>query len=143
MGQVWVVARGELCGAGQGRAGRGRAGQGRAGQGRAGQGRAGQGRAGYLNPFLLFSSQEGYIAFKTLSGSVPKHPPSTGYYTMYLLTRVCTSLSAFGFCDTNRDAAYRAQWHDYKGEHRIYRMWSKGHGGSPAKLKLFPPAGKS
>ena len=90
------------------------------------------------NSFVLdpvFTNQA-YKNFETLSQTKLRHPCSTGFIGMFLMSRSCRSVSAFGFCNSKADGNYRTMWHDYENEHKVYEMWSRD---IHFNLTLYPP----
>ena len=83
----------------------------------------------------VFTNQA-YKNFETLSQTKLRHPCSTGFIGMFLMSRSCRSVSAFGFCNSKTDGNYRTMWHDYKNEHKVYEMWSRD---VHFNLTLYPP----
>ena len=73
-----------------------------------------------LDPLFI---QSATAAFERVGNSeVLNDMVSTGFLGVYLLTKVCTKISAFGFCAPKR---YRwKQFHAFDKEHEIYAMWS-------------------
>ena len=83
----------------------------------------------------VFTNQA-YKNFETLSQTKLRHPCSTGFIGMFLMSRSCRSVSAFGFCNSKTHGNYRTMWHDYKNEHKVYEMWSRD---VHFNLTLYPP----
>ena len=78
-------------------------------------------------------TQSAIAAFERLSNTRVKTLISTGYLAMYLLTKTCRRINAFGFCSIDNYNPRR--WHDFDNEHRIYRKWSES---KEINLKMYP-----
>ncbi len=63
--------------------------------------------------------------------------PSSGWMGMFLMSRVCSRISAFGFSASfHKD--YREIGHDYLHEHEVLKKWHQYKNPS-VPLVLFPP----
>ena len=78
-------------------------------------------------------TQSAIAAFERLSNTRVKTLISTGYLAMYLLTKTCRRINAFGFCSIDNYNPRR--WHDFDNEHKIYRKWSES---KEINLKTYP-----
>ena len=79
-------------------------------------------------------TQSAIAAFERLSNARLKTLISTGYLAMYLLTKTCNRINAFGFCTIDK---YYPPYpgHDFDTEHKIYDKWSKS---KEINLKMYP-----
>ena len=59
--------------------------------------------------------------------------PSSGFFSLVILIRVCSSVHGFGFIDPLVNDG-----HDYLTEHHIFRQWSLDQK-AEVKLHLYPP----
>ena len=76
-----------------------------------------------LEPLFI---QSATAVFEELSNSHVLHDMiSTGFLAIYMLTKVCKSVSAFGFCDSNGTTYHLNKFHAFEKEHEIYNKWSK------------------
>ena len=66
-------------------------------------------------------------AFEVSSGTKLRYYPSSGFMGLFLLSRTCSSISAYGFSDSELKKDYKfvgkILTHDFAGEHRVMHKW--------------------
>ena len=68
-------------------------------------------------------------AFKVASGAKMTFYPSSGFSGVFLMSRTCTKVTAFGFSDSELKKDYKhigkVPTHDFFGEHYAMKRWAK------------------
>ena len=68
-------------------------------------------------------------AFEASSGAKLKFYPSSGFMGLFLMSRTCARITAFGFSDAELKTDYRfigkTLTHDFQGEHKAMKRWVK------------------
>ena len=86
-----------------------------------------------LEPLFI---QSATAVFEKLSKSHVKNDMlSTGFLAIYMLTKVCNKVTAFGFCDSDRTTYLENKWHAFEKEHEVYNKWRKN---KTLNFHMFP-----
>ena len=80
-------------------------------------------------------------AFEVSSGVKLKYYPSSGWMGIFLLSRTCVSITAFGFSDNELKKDYKnlgkGITHNFQGEHNVMKRWTNYQNPS-VTLKMLP-----